>query len=115
LAAGRDFEVLWSLRAEDWGLTVDSFERIEGLGRVTRVFVTGVGDGSDGDNWEGILERVRKLGAKVEVRRMERGDVLGVRDPARGTKYFACASPGMLRSVLDWLVDEEVVYESFEY
>jgi hypothetical protein len=46
---------------------------------------------------------------------MGRGDVLGVKDAERGTKYFACASPGMLRSVLDWLGEEEVVFESFEY
>jgi NAD(P)H-flavin reductase len=115
LAAGRDIEVLWSLRAEDLGLAVDSFERIEGLGSVTRVFVTGVADGGSGDDWEGIIEKLRQLGAKVEARRMERGDVLGVRDSTSGTKYYACASPGLMRSVLDWLADEEVVYESFEY
>lgn len=116
LASGREVEVLWSLRAEDLGLAVDSFERIEGLGRVTRVFVTGMGEG-DGGNVEGLIEKVRRLplGVKVEVRRMEKGDVLGARDAPRGTKYFACASPGMLRSVLEWLGNEEVVYESFEY
>ncbi|KAK4128548.1 hypothetical protein N657DRAFT_639027 [Parathielavia appendiculata] len=116
LAAGREMEVLWSLRAEDLGLAIDSFERVEGLGRVTSVFVTGMGEIKDGDDHrKEMVETVRKLGAKVEIRRMQRGDVLGARNAARGTKYFACASPEMLRTVLDWLEEEEVVSESFEY
>ncbi len=86
-------------------------ERIEGLGVVVRVFVTGKG----GKEVEGMVEKVRGLGARVEGRRMERGDLLGVRDAVRGTKYFACAGPVLLRSVVDWLGEEEVVFESFEY
>ncbi len=86
-------------------------ERIKGLGAVVRVFVTG----KPGNEVEGMVERVRELGARVEVRRMERGDLLGARDAVRGTKYFGCASPAMLRSVVDWLGEEEVVFESFEY
>ncbi|KAH6843134.1 hypothetical protein B0I37DRAFT_346528 [Chaetomium sp. MPI-CAGE-AT-0009] len=109
--SGSVLGVLWSLRGEDLPLAVDAFERIEGLGGVTTVFVTG-GKGGIG---EGVVERMRELGATVEVRRMVREDVLAARDAARGTKYFACASPGMLRSVVDWLGDEEVVFESFEY
>ncbi|KAK4105272.1 hypothetical protein N658DRAFT_491731 [Parathielavia hyrcaniae] len=118
LAARREMEVLWSLRAEDLGLAVDSLERIGGLGRVTTVFVTGAGGkrgGAADDDREEMVERLRQLGAKVEVRRMEKGDLLAVRDAARGTKYFACAGPGMLRTVGAWLMEEEVVYESFEY
>ncbi|KAK3295134.1 uncharacterized protein B0H64DRAFT_138973 [Chaetomium fimeti] len=109
--SGSAVGVLWSLRGEDLPLAVDVFEGIEGLGGVTTVFVTG-GTGGIG---EGVVERMRELGATVEVRRMLREDVLAARDVARGTKYFACASPGMLRSVVDWLEDEEVVLESFEY
>ena len=111
LASGREVEVLWSVRGEDLGLVVDSLERIEGLGVVVRVFVTGKG----GKEVERMVERVRGLGARVEGRRMERGDLLGVRDVVRGTKYFACAGPVLLRSVVDWLGEEEVVFESFEY
>ena len=111
LASGREVEVLWSVRGEDLGLVEDSLERIKGLGAVVRVFVTG----KPGNEVEGMVERVRELGARVEVRRMERGDLLGARDAVRGTKYFGCASPAMLRSVVDWLGEEEVVFESFEY
>lgn len=112
-AAGREtLEVLWSVRGEDLGLVVDALEKVDGLGSVTTVFITGnVGDVGE----KKVLERVKELGARAEVRRMGQGDVLGVRDAERGTKYFACASPGMLRSVLGWLGEEEVVFESFEY
>ena len=71
--------------------------------------------GKGGKEVDGLVERVRGLGARVGVRRMEKGDLLGVRDAVRGTKYFACASPVMLKSVVDWLGEEEVVFESFEY
>lgn len=109
-----EVEVLWSLRGEDLGLAVDAFVRVEGLGRVVRVFVTGVA-GGESEEQKGMVERLRELGAKVEMRRMGKADVLGARGVVRGTKYFACASPGMLRSVMDWLGEEEVVFESFEY
>ncbi|KAK4241503.1 hypothetical protein C8A03DRAFT_30365 [Achaetomium macrosporum] len=106
-------EVLWSLRAEDLPLAVDAFERIAGLGDVTRVFVTGV-DEANGDKEE-TVSRLRMLGARVEVRRMGRADVLQASDTERGRKYFACASPRMLNSVMEWLGEEEVAFESFEY
>ncbi|SPQ23244.1 fa29c04e-5179-4387-8aa8-340c7f20a08f [Thermothielavioides terrestris] len=117
----RPMEVLWSLRWEDVALAVDAFERVGGLAGVTRVFVTGldvpdaVGGGGGDENGKGSVERLRELGARVEVRRMTREDVLAARDPESGTKYFACASPRMLRSVMGWLADEDVVSESFEY
>ncbi|KAH6618158.1 hypothetical protein B0J18DRAFT_436660 [Chaetomium sp. MPI-SDFR-AT-0129] len=104
-------EVLWSLRGEDLPLAVDSFERIEGLGSVTKVFVTG----DKNKIGEEVVGRLKELGAKVERRRLTREDVLEARDIVRGTKYFACASPALLRSVVDWLGEEQVVFESFEY
>ncbi|KAK4147437.1 uncharacterized protein C8A04DRAFT_34147 [Dichotomopilus funicola] len=107
----KGLEVLWSLRGEDLPLAVDSFERIEGLGGVTRVFVTGDKNNVDED----VVEKLKELGAKVERRRLTREDVLEARDIVRGTKYFACASPALLRSVVDWLGEEQVVFESFEY
>ncbi|KAK3303565.1 uncharacterized protein B0T15DRAFT_402338 [Chaetomium strumarium] len=106
-------EVLWSLRAEDLVLAVDAFEWIPGLGDVTRVFVTGVHEGN-GDN-DATIGRLRKLGARVDVRRIGQADVLEVRDTERGTRYFACANPRLLISVMEWLAEEEVAFESFEY
>ncbi|KAL2143940.1 hypothetical protein VTI28DRAFT_9770 [Corynascus sepedonium] len=104
-------EVLWSLRGEDLPLAVDSFERIPGLGDVTKVFVTGDVKGVD----DTVLGRLQALGARVDVRGMRREDVLGAKDGLKGTKYFACASPGMLKSILIWLEDEDVAFENFEY
>jgi predicted ferric reductase len=109
----RRLEVLWSLRAEDLALAADALERIPGLGDVTRVFVAGVHEGNG--NHEETIGRLRKLGAQVEVRRMGQADVLEARDTESGTRYFACASPRLLRSVMDWLAEEEVAFESFEY
>ncbi|KAL2135777.1 hypothetical protein VTI74DRAFT_6982 [Chaetomium olivicolor] len=112
---GRGLEVLWSLRVEDLALVVDAVEGIRGLAGVTRVFVTGVSESEVTEEQKEVIEKVRGLGVRVELRRIGEGDVLGVRDAVRGTKYFICASHGMQRAVLGWLEEEEVVYESFEY
>ncbi|KAK3900759.1 hypothetical protein C8A05DRAFT_45458 [Staphylotrichum tortipilum] len=104
-------EVLWSVRGEDLGAVVDALGTMGEVGRMVKVFITG----EAGEEVEGLVERVRGLGAQVEVRRMGREDVLGARDAVRGTKYFACASPGMMRAVLGWIGEEEVATESFEY
>ncbi|KAK4111435.1 hypothetical protein N656DRAFT_780725 [Canariomyces notabilis] len=126
LAAAHRLEVLWSLKAADLPFAVDVFERIAGLSRITRVFVTG---GELGGDEEGMMERLRAMGVRVERRRMARADVLQLhgaesddRDDdgdyaSRGleTKYFVCASAGMRNVVLGWLEGCEVVSESFEY
>lgn len=70
VADGGSLKVLWSLRGEDLRLAVDSFERIEGLAGVTRLFVTG-------SMAEEGLERVRAMGSEVERRRMDGEDVVG--------------------------------------
>ena len=101
-------EVLWTLRGEDVPLAVDSFERIEGLARVTRLFVTGDAAGA-GDG----LQKVRELGAEVETRRMGREDLAGLK--GRGTKFFLCAAPKLMASLNGWLDGEDVVWEDFGY
>jgi NAD(P)H-flavin reductase len=120
-SAAHLLEMLWSLKAADLPFAVDVFERIAGLRRITRVFVTGGGLGGDE---EGMLERLRSMGVRAERRRMARADVLqlhGAEDhgdyASEGveTKYFVCASAGMRKVVLGWLEGCEVVSESFEY
>ncbi|KAG6361385.1 hypothetical protein INS49_009612 [Diaporthe citri] len=108
-----NFSLLWSLRAADLPLALDSFARCEGLAARTRVFVSGEASTAAED-----ISKLEGLGAVVTVGRLTRDDVLrrdGAQEGERGRKFYCCAGPGLIKAVLGWLEGEEVVYESFEY
>lgn len=107
------FSLLWSLRAADLPLALDSFARCEGLAARTRVFVSG-----DASTAAEDISKLEGLGAMVTVGRLTRDDVLrgdGLQEGERERKFYCCAGPGLIKAVLGWLEGEEVVYESFEY
>ncbi|KAI1116423.1 hypothetical protein F5Y14DRAFT_439868 [Nemania sp. NC0429] len=106
--------VLWSLRIEDLPLAVYVFEKIDGLGPVTRLFVTGSRDGVRNDESD-LVTAVKNLGARVEERRMGRDDVLGAGGEKGRRKFFCCTGPALMRVLLQWMEGEEVAFESFEY
>ncbi|KAI0973255.1 hypothetical protein F4678DRAFT_471076 [Xylaria arbuscula] len=101
--------VLWSLRAGDLALAVDTFTRINGLGPVTKLFVTG-----SLDDARAGLESVKALGAVVVEKRMAKDDVLKTGEKGK-RKFFCCTGPAMMKALLQWMEGEEVVFESFEY
>lgn len=112
---GPGFSLLWSLRAADLPLALDSFARCEGLVARTRVFVSGEASTAAED-----ISKLEGLGAVVTVGRLTRDDVLrrggkGRDGEQEGRKFYCCAGPGLIKAVLGWLEGEEVVYESFEY
>lgn len=109
---GGGLTVRWSLRAEDLPLAVYAFEKIGGLGPVTKLFVTGSWDGAGSTS--DLLDTVKNLGAEVEERRMDRDDVLRTGETGK-RKFFCCTGPALMRVLLQWMEGEEVVFESFEY
>ncbi|KAK3682590.1 hypothetical protein B0T22DRAFT_471515 [Podospora appendiculata] len=117
LAGGQDLALLWSLRAEDLPLAVDTFEKIPGLAKVTRLFVTG--KDADEDALRSMLEKSEA--EAVVLRRISREDVLGGSTGSDNggtqtqTKYYLCAGPELHRVLESWLQGEEVVSESFNY
>ncbi|KAI0864470.1 hypothetical protein F4860DRAFT_464258 [Xylaria cubensis] len=102
-------KVLWSLRAEDLPLAVDVFTKIDGLGPVTKLFITGSSDDAPVP-----LAMVKDLGAQVVERRITGGDVLATGEKGK-RKFFCCTGPVMMKALLQWMEGEEVVFESFEY
>lgn len=111
------FSLLWSLRADDLPLALDSFSRCEGLAARSHVFVSGEAAAAAED-----ISKLEGLGAVVKVGRLTRDDVLrrgdgSLEGEGEGAerKYYCCAGPGLIKAVLGWLEGEEVVYESFEY
>ncbi len=113
IASGSAFSLLWALQAKDLGLAIDTFERTPGLASVTQLFATG----SWGSSAEGLelIKKVEGLGSRTVTRRIAQEDVLAARDSERGTTYYVCTSPGMLKVVQGWLEGEVVVAESFSY
>jgi len=105
--------VLWSLRAADLPLAVNMVEKVGGLGRFVKLFVTG----EVGEKEQDLIGKLQGLGAQAVMRRMEKKDVLeaGSNETARGRKYYLCASPPMLKLLSEWLEEQETVAESFNY
>ncbi|KAF4963353.1 hypothetical protein FSARC_8640 [Fusarium sarcochroum] len=87
-------KVLWSLRAEDLSLAEDSFRNIHVLAAATKVFVTGRFSTSSSDQEDDVVERLRELGAEVQIRRMVEGDFASLK--GNGTKFYLCAAPQLL-------------------
>ncbi|KAK0708191.1 hypothetical protein B0H67DRAFT_589550 [Lasiosphaeris hirsuta] len=112
LATTQELALLWTLRAEDLGLGVDTLERLPGLAAGSTLFVTG-GKGS-GEEAQ-LVKRVEELGAQAVLRRLAQDDVLAARDAEKGTKYYLCTSSELLKVVQSWLEGEDLVTENFNY
>ncbi|KAI6779271.1 uncharacterized protein J7T54_001001 [Emericellopsis cladophorae] len=103
-AAGDNLRLVWSLRAEDIPLAVDSFERNKGLASVTKLFITG-------DAGASLVKQMEQLGATAEARRLGPTDLSNL----KGRKFYLCASPVLLRNLNEWLAGEDVIWEDFGY
>ncbi|KAI0899177.1 hypothetical protein F4806DRAFT_456916 [Annulohypoxylon nitens] len=106
----RGLRALWSLKAEDLPLAVDVLESIDGLGEVTKLFITG----GINDQERVLVKTVQGLGAEVLERRIGSADVLAEGEKGN-RKFYCCTGPAMMRLLLKWTEGEQVLYESFEY
>ena len=89
---------------------MDVLERINGLGEITKLFITG----KIGKNERAWIAAVQSLGAEVLERRIDSTDLLSEGEKAT-RKFYCCAGPGMMKALLKWTEGEKVIYESFEY
>ncbi|KAK5652739.1 hypothetical protein OQA88_9592 [Cercophora sp. LCS_1] len=112
IESGRTLSLIWSLRIEDLGLAIDTFERVPGLERLTQIFLTGTKQGSEEEAQ--AIEGLKATGAQVVQGRLTQSHLLGTGDE-KGTRYYVCTSPQMLTVVQGWLEGQDVVTESFSY
>lgn len=105
----KEFQLLWSLKGEDLRLAEDTFQRIPGIATRTRVFVTG----NYGEEDHSMMNKLEEMGSRVSKGRMTPDVVLGDKKGAR--KFYLCTGAEMVKTLLKWLVGEDVVYETFEY
>ena len=102
----------WTVRAEDLGLVLDSFEQFPGLVGCTRLFVTGAGNTAATRS----LKKLEGMNASVEIRRMESGDLgLEAEDGVEIKKWYVCTGDELRKTVMEWLKGRLVISESFNY
>lgn len=96
----------WTIKSEDVGLAIDTFEGNTSLAKCATLFVTGsnIGDAQK-------LRKLEDLGVSVQYRRMQSGDV-----HAEGIdKWYMCTNPAFRNTLMGWLNDQKVYYEDFNY
>ncbi|KAH8204341.1 hypothetical protein TruAng_001504 [Truncatella angustata] len=106
----KSLKLLWTLRAGDLPLAVKVFEQLEGLDKVTNLFVTGRGIEQNSET----LERLRMSGVVIEERRVRSEDILELGEKGR-RRYYCCTGTTLMTELSKWLKDEDMVYESFNY
>ena len=104
--------LLWTVNVRDLGFVLDTFERCPELGRLARVFVSGL-EARKSKEVELLLAKIHDSGAMINRRRLMKDDLDDVKD-ASGTWYL-CTGTALRKSLLDWLTGKTTLYEDFNY
>jgi NAD(P)H-flavin reductase len=96
----------WTLRWDDISLAQDTFDRIPGLAKSTKLFVTGKID-ENSDMWN----KISPSGAIVEKRRISINDL----SESTVSNWYLCTGTSFRKSLLEWLEGKTVNYEDFNY
>jgi ferredoxin-NADP reductase len=108
------FRLLWTVRAADVGLVVETLGRHGRLVACTDVFLTGeLVQGADREK----VEELKAQGVRVERRRIEKRDVeaVGVGVGVSAEVWYVCAGKQLTKAVAGWVGGREVVSEGFDY
>ncbi|MCJ1336363.1 hypothetical protein MMC09_001639 [Bachmanniomyces sp. S44760] len=104
--------LFWSTNLRDIGLVRDTMRRCPELARSTKLFVSSTDDPSLKD--EKIeLNVLRPALQELKERRLMASDVK--MEAGLSSRYYLCTSTTLRKSLLEWLVDKQVVYEGFDY
>jgi NAD(P)H-flavin reductase len=99
-------QLFWTIRGDDVPLAVDTFERIPGLAKSTKLFITGNTDG-ESDAWK----KLSSSGAVVEKRRLRKEEIF----ESQTSKWYLCTGTSLRNTLLEWLSGKAVYYEDFNY
>lgn len=103
------FKLWWTVRADDLGLVLDTFDRVPGLSKSTTLSVTGKVNGKE----EKVLKTLEEMGTKITRGRLAKEDLKLQADDL--AKWYICTSPALRSTLLEWLKGKTVLYESFNY
>ncbi|KAK0914476.1 hypothetical protein LTR91_017977 [Friedmanniomyces endolithicus] len=101
-------ELMWTVRAEDLGLVLDTLATYPGLAASVTLFVTG----SSGDGLDKGMDELRRTGARLHTRRLRKEDL---RDDDSISTYYVCTSVPMRKQVELWLPGRALVFEDFNF
>jgi NAD(P)H-flavin reductase len=102
----------WTIRAEDLGLVLDTFDHFPDLIGSTRLFVTGQIDDTATKN----LQKLQDLNTSLENRRLTVHDLkLGSEHGELVMKWYICTGDSLQKTLLAWLKGRTVLSESFNY
>ncbi|TLD31383.1 hypothetical protein PspLS_02385 [Pyricularia sp. CBS 133598] len=117
-SAGARLSVLWSLRKEDLPFAADEFKRTPGLGAVTQLYVSDLGataDSGSGPQVEVGQENGASLIIAGRLTKQSLLDAAGNQDGGLKAKFYICAGPAATKAITEWLADQDVITESFNY
>jgi NAD(P)H-flavin reductase len=96
----------WTLRAEDLAFASEILDRVPGLAKSTKLFVTG-----KNTKMTDAMKKITASGASLEFRRMQKSDL--VDDGAE--RWYMCTGQSLKNSILEWMGGKTVTYEDFNY
>ncbi|TKA72509.1 hypothetical protein B0A55_07027 [Friedmanniomyces simplex] len=101
--------LVWTVRAGDVGLVMDTLAMYSDLAKSLTLFVTGCAESGGCE----FLGELRETGAMVHLRRLQKGDLVGDDDGV--STYYVCTSVPMRKQVEEWLPAKRVVFEDFNF
>jgi NAD(P)H-flavin reductase len=102
------FRLLWTLKAADIGLVVDTFKQFPEVAQSTTLFLTG-SSAADGEDRE--IEQITACGAEVRKGRITKDDV----NQIDVETWYMCAGKMLGKEMLLLLQHRKVVFEDFDY
>ncbi|KAL8786650.1 MAG: hypothetical protein Q9213_002679 [Squamulea squamosa] len=103
--------LIWTMNTTDIGLAIDTFEQYPQLASSTALYLSGAAE--SGQELQTALGR---HGAQVCERRLAASDIISIKGQSdMSTTWYICAGAKLRQSLLLWLSDRKVVYESFDY
>jgi NAD(P)H-flavin reductase/predicted pyridoxine 5'-phosphate oxidase superfamily flavin-nucleotide-binding protein len=103
--------LLWTVKLADAKLAVDVLRAHPGLAPCTDIFFTGGSGEATTESGEGLVAELKRLGARLEMRRMLKADV----DAVDAGIWYLCTGNALRKDLLGWLEGKVTVFESFDY
>ncbi|KAG0646016.1 Serine threonine-kinase ATG1 [Hyphodiscus hymeniophilus] len=85
---------IWTVKEDDLGFVIDTFDRIPGLAKSTRLFVSGITN-EEVEDWK----KLEISEVTLYKRRMAKDDLL----KETASRWYLCTGPRLRNSLLSWL------------
>lgn len=105
--------LFWSVRISDIGLISHVFDRFPKLKKSTNLFLTGEASSTENSNDQKTLASLNQSSIKIERRRITQEDISNLTN--KNLTWYICVAPQMKSHLLNWLSNEIVIHEDFNY